>query len=242
MIRWTKAIGGVILLWNTSNIIAGFLICRPLSKNWNFAMPGVCGSQPAFYFAMGIINLLTDSAIIVLPMPYLYKLQLATGKKVLTMALLGIGIGTWAVTIYRQIVLPSLNFMDMPYSGTLTTILSGMEPAIAIVLACIPLMKPLFRRFSSSAASSQSVYDTGELSGGYTKPTGSRREHSGVTDVLFEDDDDNDEDDNDSQIQLQPVDVPKAGISIVSHDTEGTTMPHLNGTITVKKSWAVHSE
>lgn len=56
-------------------------------------MPGTCGSQPAFYFAMGIVNLITDGAIIVLPMPYLYRLQLATGKKVLAMALLGIGIG-----------------------------------------------------------------------------------------------------------------------------------------------------
>jgi hypothetical protein len=93
MIKWAKALGSLILLWNTSNIIAGFLICRPLSKNWNFAVPGTCGSKPGFYFAMGIINLITDGAIIVLPMPYLYRLQLATGRKVLAMALLGIGIG-----------------------------------------------------------------------------------------------------------------------------------------------------
>jgi hypothetical protein len=86
--------GGLILLWNTSNIIAGLFICRPLSKNWNSAMPGTCGSQPGFYFVMGIVNLITDGAIIVLPMPYLYRLQLATGRKVLAMALLGIGIGS----------------------------------------------------------------------------------------------------------------------------------------------------
>lgn len=42
---------------------------------------------------MGIVNLLADGIIIVLPMPYLYRLQLATGRKVLAMALLGIGIG-----------------------------------------------------------------------------------------------------------------------------------------------------
>lgn len=93
MITWVKVIGGLILLWNTSNILAGFLICRPLAKSWDFATPGTCGSQPAFYFAMGIVNLITDGAIIVLPMPYLYRLQLATGRKVLAMSLLGIGIG-----------------------------------------------------------------------------------------------------------------------------------------------------
>jgi hypothetical protein len=93
MIKWARVIGGLVLLWNLSNIMAGLLICRPLSKNWNFAIPGTCGSQPAFYFAMGIVNLIADGAIIVLPMPYLYRLQLATSRKVLAMALLGIGIG-----------------------------------------------------------------------------------------------------------------------------------------------------
>jgi hypothetical protein len=43
---------------------------------------------------MGIVNLITDGAIIVLPMPYLYRLQLAADRKVLAMALLGIGIGS----------------------------------------------------------------------------------------------------------------------------------------------------
>jgi hypothetical protein len=127
----------------------------------------------------------------------------------------------------------------MPYSGTLTTILSGMEPAIAIVLACVPLLRPIFKKFSSRVDSSGSGYNTGELSRGYIKQKGGSREHSGDIPELFEDDDD---DDDDSQIQLQPVDISKAGISTISHDTEGPAMPHYSRAITVKKSWAVNSE
>lgn len=130
--------------------------------------------------------------------------------------------------------------MDMPYSGTLTTILSGMEPSIAIVLACIPLMRPIFKKFSPRADSSRSGYTTGELSGGYTKQARGCREHSENVDELFEDD--YNDDDNDSQIQLQPVYVLKAGTSIISHGTEDPTMPHSSSAITVKKSWAVNSE
>lgn len=144
---------------------------------------------------------------------------------------------TWAVTIYRQVVLPSLNFMDMPYSGTLTTILSGMEPAIAIVLACVPLMRPIFKKFSSRADSSRMGYNTGELSGGYIKQKAGSRKHSGNTTEPFEDDDD-----NDSQIQLQPVDVSKAGSSTISHNPEGPEIPHYSRAITIKKSWAVNLE
>lgn len=128
--------------------------------------------------------------------------------------------------------------MDMPYSGTLTTILSGMEPAIAIVLACIPLMKPIFKKFSPRAHSSRPGYNTGKLSGGYTKQARGSREHSEDIDELFE----NDNNDHDSQIQLQPVYVLKAGISIISHGEEGPTIPHASRAITVEKSWAVNSE
>jgi hypothetical protein len=93
MIKWARGIGGLIILWNVGDIIAGFLICRPIAKNWDFTMPGKCGSQPNFYFAMGVINLITDTAIILLPMPYLFQLRMAMRKKLLAMALLSIGIG-----------------------------------------------------------------------------------------------------------------------------------------------------
>jgi hypothetical protein len=93
MLKWAGVIGSVVITWNVANIIAGFLICRPLAKNWNFALPGSCGSQPAFYFAMGVINLITDTVIIVLPMPYLLRLRMALSKKVFAMALLSVGIG-----------------------------------------------------------------------------------------------------------------------------------------------------
>lgn len=121
--------------------------------------------------------------------------------------------------------------MDMPYSGTLTTILSGMEPAIAIVLACVPLLRPILRRFGSRTDSDRSGYNTAELSGGYAKQKEGSREHSSGMTELFQDDDD-----NDSQIQLQPVELSKGGISTISHDTEGRSMPHYSRAITVKKA------
>jgi hypothetical protein len=93
MSRWTRILGALIIIWNIANIIAVLLICRPLARNWDFTLPRTCGSQPAFYFAMGLVNLITDAAIIVLPMPYLYNLRLAWRKKLVAMALLSIGTG-----------------------------------------------------------------------------------------------------------------------------------------------------
>lgn len=91
--RWACAIGLFIILWNVGNILGGLLICRPLARNWDFAIPGTCGSQINYYFSMGVINIITDIFLIALPMPYLYRLNLETRKKALSMALLSIGVG-----------------------------------------------------------------------------------------------------------------------------------------------------
>ena len=93
MLKWARALGGLITIWNIANIITVLLLCRPFAKNWDFELLGTCGSQPTFYFAMGFLNLVADAIIIVLPMPYLYNLRLAWRKKLAAMALLSMGIG-----------------------------------------------------------------------------------------------------------------------------------------------------
>ena len=46
----------------------------------------------------------------------------------------------------RQSLLPDLDFARLIHSGALTTASSGLEPAVAIALACIPLLRPLHKR------------------------------------------------------------------------------------------------
>lgn len=93
MAKWTYAIGALVIAWGIADIIAALLICHPLAKIWDFMIPGTCGSQPDFYFSMGVINIITDIFILALPLPYLYHLRLALHKKVLAMGLLSIGVG-----------------------------------------------------------------------------------------------------------------------------------------------------
>ncbi|KAF1837450.1 hypothetical protein BDW02DRAFT_566107 [Decorospora gaudefroyi] len=92
MVKWTRWVGGTIILWTVVNVLTTALICRRFALNWDWRLEGRCGSLPVFYFAMGLVNLVTDMVIIILPMPYLYRLRLPWRKKVLAMALLSIGI------------------------------------------------------------------------------------------------------------------------------------------------------
>lgn len=71
---------------------------------------------------------------------------------------------TWAITICRQVLLPDLDFADMMYSGVLVIMLSGLETAVAIVLPCIPLTRPLFDRSIKPTQSSHGSKRTGFFS------------------------------------------------------------------------------
>ena len=56
-------------------ILATLLICRPLAYNWNPTINGTCGDTHKLYLSGGIVNLLLDVSIVILPMPMLWGLQ-----------------------------------------------------------------------------------------------------------------------------------------------------------------------
>ena len=72
-------------------ILEAFLLCTPVALNWDNFVPGTCGNQPTAYLAAGIINLLVDIGIIILPMPLLWNLQMPVARKLGISAMFGIG-------------------------------------------------------------------------------------------------------------------------------------------------------
>ena len=80
-----------VSLFNTDDV-AALLVCRPLEYNWNRTIEGHCYNQSEAFEAVGIVNLLTDFFIFVLPMPVLWGLQLPVGKKIGLTATFGIGL------------------------------------------------------------------------------------------------------------------------------------------------------
>ena len=76
-----------------TNMLAPCLICRPISFEWDFTIPGgTCGDQKALDLYIGIVNLLLDVTMVTLPMPVLWGLQMATNKKVMLSFMFGLGI------------------------------------------------------------------------------------------------------------------------------------------------------
>lgn len=147
---------------------------------------------------------------------------------------------TWIVSIYRQVLLPGLDFTDMTYDGVLVTLLSGVEPAVAIALACLPLLRPLLGRRKLSAKHSGYEYGSNGGSSGLYRKEG-LRSGSRPFDPLEDDHDDNDAS---SEVQLHPIkpvqDTMISASTESKSDRSMTTTTTSNG-IAVEKRWEITS-
>ena len=74
-------------------ILEAFLLCKPFAYSWNKLRKGHCGDQHKIFLSSGIVNLLIDVTIVILPMPMLWGLQLGLSKKIALTFIFGLGAG-----------------------------------------------------------------------------------------------------------------------------------------------------
>lgn len=122
----------------------------------------------------------------------------------------------------------------MTYEGVLATVLSGLEPAVAIVLACVPLMRPLFGK-------SRHSIDTGyQYSSGKQITFTLKKNKSHGLDPTATFSELADGTNNSSQIELRPVE----GIQrvCISSDEERKQEKKISPrAISVERKWEVRS-
>lgn len=73
---------GLVMLFGLSVILLSFLNCRPFVKTWKPMLPGSCGSVRLNVMFTSLVNVLVDLCIIVLPIPMVWRLQMARWRKV----------------------------------------------------------------------------------------------------------------------------------------------------------------
>ncbi|KAH7136725.1 hypothetical protein B0J13DRAFT_625367 [Dactylonectria estremocensis] len=141
--------------WMIMTLLIGLLICRPIQKNWDPTADGTCGDQIAGYTAVSIINVIVDVAMCLLPIPVIWGLQVKKPYKMALFGIFGIGVVSVIFAIIRLISLRKIDFDDFSYSVPEVITWTYAECGVVILVACSPLLRPifdkLFRRFLSSA-------------------------------------------------------------------------------------------
>ncbi|PWY84835.1 hypothetical protein BO70DRAFT_361231 [Aspergillus heteromorphus CBS 117.55] len=235
----------LIVAWTIATILAQFLICRPFAYNWDTTIPGgSCGHWNPFNMTIRVLNFVTDVVVLIIPMPLLYGLRLVRYKKMTLMIIFGLGAVTCVISILCIALFSTWNYSDMTCSLSLLGILVGLEPSLAVTLACVPMMRPLFRRWISSP---------NNTSRGRTNPS-SRSPSAAHTPSHV--DESRGLEENESQVSLRPMGVKHPGavastanVSCESDSEESdptavnTTERNSRGRgISVRQEWTVVEE
>lgn len=79
----TYGIAGVMILNYIVDVIIALIMCKPIAFSWDKAIPGGrCGDIMAAYRWISVPNLVTDVAILILPLPMIWGLHAKLSQKI----------------------------------------------------------------------------------------------------------------------------------------------------------------
>ncbi|KAF3021144.1 hypothetical protein E8E14_013820 [Neopestalotiopsis sp. 37M] len=227
---------GLIFLFLVIAVIGGCTICHPFAYNWDKTIPdGHCGDLIAIVKTTGAGNIITDVAALTVALPSLFALRLPTYKKLVLMCTFGVGFLAVIVSIFRLVTLISVDFDDLTYTCVEALIFSAVEPSLAIILATVPMLRPLLGR-SKYTASGDARNSTPRFSFKSRSTPRGPNNSSGFEQLSG----------NASQYELRPA-GPKHDVHIsvdVSHLRSPSTpnSPLERRTIMIQHDWEVRQE
>ena len=90
----------IVALYSSWAIVSGFVNCVPVAKFWDRSIPGNCLSFEALWFFNASMNIATDLALLIMPMPLLSQLQLPRTQKFALVGVFAIG-GLYVLSLGR---------------------------------------------------------------------------------------------------------------------------------------------
>lgn len=138
----------VILIFGASLTATTIFQCTPIHKKYIQSTPGQCLSHLTLWRVNALYNILSDIVIIGMPFPVLRSLSLPTGQFAGLAVILCCGIFVILTAILRYTTLSTSGHADDPVAGTLpSTLWTEAEACVAIICACLPMMRVLLQRW-----------------------------------------------------------------------------------------------
>jgi fucose permease len=145
--------------------------CRPVAAAHQYPTPSnaQCIDIVTLYLSSAPVNIITDLAILFLPMPILTGMRLPRKQKIILIVTFSFGAFVAAVDVVRIAYLQNaalnrftvikgqknsdqrtVEQQDFPWYASLSFMWSAVEVNLGIICACVPTLKPLFSRFLPS--------------------------------------------------------------------------------------------
>ena len=156
---------------NIAGVVLTFLNvfqCNPPRAAYVPNTPGRCISIVTLYLCSAPVNVITDLAILVLPIPVLTGMRLPQRQKTVLVLTFALGIFVTVVDViriyYLQQAANSQSFdqarlgtgLDFSWNASTALMWSAVEVNVGIICACIPTLKPLIKQILPSMITDRS--------------------------------------------------------------------------------------
>ncbi|KAL8793860.1 MAG: hypothetical protein Q9195_003586 [Heterodermia aff. obscurata] len=146
-LQWAVAF---LLFSNTILTTAWIMQCQPLHAAWDDR--GTCMSTEALQkivLVQAVISVVSDFSFAILPIVFLWRVQIDLKTKFGLWTLMCLGFLTGAFCLVRTILNDEALPLDRTYDGIINWIWRLFEVTIGIIAACIPTLRPLYSKVVS---------------------------------------------------------------------------------------------
>ncbi|KAK0639941.1 hypothetical protein B0T16DRAFT_288071, partial [Cercophora newfieldiana] len=134
--------------WALSQTLVGIFMCSPVNGFWDTSIPSKCIPNIPQWYINAAGNIITDIAVFALPIPAIWKLQMAKQQRIVLLGIFGLGFFTVIISIVRIRYLKL--FEDFPWENSASSMWSIGELTCAIICCCLPTLRPLVGRYFPS--------------------------------------------------------------------------------------------
>ncbi|KAL2813483.1 hypothetical protein BDW59DRAFT_176725 [Aspergillus cavernicola] len=135
--------------YNIASVLANVFSCDPVAKTWDVSITsGACMNRPVFYFVNAGLGIFTDFATVLVPVPWLQRLQMPMRQKIAVGCILAMGCFVGVISCVR---LSSLYILlkndDLTWTTTNALMWCVIELNLGITGGCVTAMRPFARRY-----------------------------------------------------------------------------------------------
>ncbi|KAF3765113.1 hypothetical protein M406DRAFT_340580 [Cryphonectria parasitica EP155] len=149
-------IGSIVIAWCIAIVLVSIFQCDPIEKAWiPWMTTGTCINLRASFIGNGVPNILTDVAILAMPVKQVWHLHATMAQKISLLCTFGLGSFVLVASIYRFSTLMSFNEEDTTFTLATPCTWCVVESACGVICANLPTLRPLAKKFSNKFGSSE---------------------------------------------------------------------------------------
>lgn len=149
MVRYILlAMGCFVIAYGVAGVLGSVLQCVLLSSDsWKpYSNTASSCVHWSLVLALGLVNIVTDVAMLSLPMPLVWSLRMSKSRRWQLVAVFSLGGLVCIISIIRLFFLSSSS-SDASYERVPGITLSVIECCVGILSACLPTYRPLWRKY-----------------------------------------------------------------------------------------------